>query len=73
MTGGNDARRLAWRGSGGALPGRDSNWYGQRIVAGGGFSLLMSQFGLFPAGGTATGLPFARMCIAVVVISVSAG
>ncbi len=30
-------------------------------------SMLMSQFGLFPAGGTATGLPFARMCIAVVV------
>lgn len=30
-------------------------------------SMLMSQFGLFPSGGTATGLPFARMCIAVVV------
>jgi uncharacterized membrane protein YfcA len=28
-------------------------------------SLLMSHFGLFPAGGTATGLPFARMCFAV--------
>jgi uncharacterized membrane protein YfcA len=28
-------------------------------------SLLMSHFGLFPAGGTATGLPWARMLIAV--------
>ena len=39
--------------------------HGKCVVAGGGV-LLMSQFGLFPAGGTATGLPFARMCIAVV-------
>jgi hypothetical protein len=33
-------------------------------------SLLMSQFGLFPAGGTATGLPPARMLIAVGMYSV---
>jgi uncharacterized membrane protein YfcA len=29
-------------------------------------SMLMSQFGLFPAGGAASGLSFARLCVAVV-------